>query len=509
VIRNMRGQSLVLSLAILGLSPAHGQARGNWPVPHNDAAHSGWQKAEATLSPDSVAGKFKFLWKIKLEKGKTAAAFTEPLLAPGLINGEGFKDLVVWAGKDTVYAVDSELGTMVWQKHYDAAGACGSPLAILMEPPHVINFGARRPAGTLPPSQPAPLTAAARRLGVAAGGGGFGFRGLYVLTGDGYLHEQVLSTGADFAPPVKFLPVPSGLSNGLNISGDVIYGVTTHGCGITPNALWAIDLATPDYAVSSYVTRTASLQATMGATLAEDAAYLLTGRGTATVTDPPPNSLVALGDKDLKVKDWFSPVGEEDLAPVAFTYKQNELLAAPGKDGSLVLLDRKSPGGTDHHTPLSQTASIAKPKHKVWGGMTNWQDKDGTSWVLASVAGPLAPETKWPSNNGDAPHGSIVAFKLGEQDGKTMMLPMWSSTDMVNPAPPVVANGVVITLSAGDKKTPAKLYVLDAKTGKELYASGSEIATYAQISGVAVGDGHAFFTTHDGTLYCFGIGMLH
>jgi hypothetical protein len=506
----MRGLSVALSLAILGLAPARGQARGNWPLPHNDAARSGWQKAETKLSPDSVAGQFKFLWKIKLEKGKTAAAFSEPLLAPGLINADGFKDLVIWGGKDTVYAVDSELGTMVWQKHYDFAaspGACGaSPLEILVEPPHIINFGARRAPGTVPPPQPPPLTAGARRLGVPAGGGGFGFRGIYVLTGDGSLHEQVLSTGADYAPPVKFLPVPAGLSNGLNIAGDVLYGATNHGCGSTPNAVWAIDLASPDYSVSSYVTKTVSLRAAMGVTLADGTAYLHTGSGTATVTDP--NGLLALSGKDLKVTDWYAPVGDEDLAPVAFTYKQTELLAAPGKDGSLVLLDRKSLGGADHHTPLFQTAAISQPKSKGWGGMANWQDADGT-WLLASVPGPLAAETKWPANNGDAPHGSIVAFKLAEQDGKTVLVPAWSSRDLFNPAPPVVAGGLVIALSQGDRKNPAKLYVLDAKTGKELYASGSEITTYAQMSGVSAGDAHVFFTTHDGTLYCFGIGMLH
>ena len=124
--------------------------------------------------------------------------------------------------------------------------------------------------------------------------------------------------------------------------------------------------------------------------------------------------------------------------------------------------------------------------------MANWQNADG-SWLLASVSGPLAEETKWPSQNGEAPHGSIVAFKLAEQDGKTVLTPAWSSRDLVHPAPPVVANGVVIALSQGDKKTPAKLYVLDAKTGKELYSSGSEITTYAELAGVSVGDGHAFF----------------
>jgi hypothetical protein len=146
VIKNMLGRSHVLLLActILSLAQARGQARGNWPLPHNDAEHSGWQKAETKLSKDAVAGQFKFLWKIKLErKAKDTGSFSEPLLAPQLINAEGFKDLVLWGGKDTVYAVDSELGTMVWQKHFDlpaAKGSCGAgPLEIFVEPPRIIN----------------------------------------------------------------------------------------------------------------------------------------------------------------------------------------------------------------------------------------------------------------------------------------------------------------------------------------------------------------------------------
>ena len=521
MIKNRLGRSIALSLVstVLCVSQAHGQAAGNWPIPHNDAEHSGWQKAETRLAKDTIAGQFKFLWKIKLEnKAKGAASFSEPLLAPRLINAEGFKDLVIWGGKDTVNAVDSELGTMVWQKHFDipaSQGACGvSSLAILVEPPHLINFNARRAPGTVPPPQLPPVAAGSRRLGGAAGGGGFGFRGLYVLTGDGYLHEQVLSTGADFAPAVKFLPAPAAVSNGLNIEGNVLYGVTNRGCGSTPNALWAVDLSAADYPVTSYPTKTVSPQATMGVTLADGSAYLVTGSGTADVPDQVyPNSIVALAGEDLKVKDWYTPAGDDNelqnLAPVAFTYQQRELLAAPGKGGSLVLLDRKSLGGSDHRTPLFQTPGISKAKNKDWGGMTNWQDGNGTSWLLASVPGPLAAETKFETNSGEAPHGSIVALKVTEQDGKMALVPAWSSRDLVNPAPPVVANGIVIVLSQGDRKTPAKLYVLDAETGKELYASGPEITTYAQMSGVSVGDSHAFFTTHDGTLYCFGIGMEH
>jgi len=51
--------------------------------------------------------------------------------------------------------------------------------------------------------------------------------------------------------------------------------------------------------------------------------------------------------------------------------------------------------------------------------------------------------------------------------------------------------------------------VLNAATGEELYSSKNEIPTSAELSGVSVGDGHAFFTDRDNVLYSFGIGMEH
>jgi outer membrane protein assembly factor BamB len=504
---------------VLCLAQAYGQVVGNWPIAHSDGGHSGWQKIETKISKDTVTGQFKFLWKMKLGSGKKdPASFSEPLLAPRLINAQGFKDIVLWGSTDTVYAVDYELARMVWQKHFDppaSGGACGaSNLAILVEPPHVINFNARRTPGAPALPELPPTPAGSRRLGESGAGGGFGIRGVYVLTADGYLHEQVLSTGADFGPPVKFLPSPAGISNGLNIEGKVLYTATEQGCGKTSNALWAIDLANGEYPVFSYPTEAVKPLASMGPTLADGVAYLATGAGEASSPrEGYPNSIVALTDRELKVKDWYTPAGDEgkpqNVTPVAFTFEQKKLLAAAGEGGRFVLLDPESLGGPDHHTPLFQTSVIFKPKSEAWGGMTNWQGPDRTSWVLASVQGALDANVKFGTSNGPAPNGSIVAFKVEDQDGKTVLTPAWSSHDLVNPSPPVVTNGVVIALSQGNAKTHAKLYVLDAATGKELYSSGAEVATYAKMSGVSVGDAHVFFTTHDGTLYSFGIDIEH
>ena len=99
-----------------------------------------------------------------------------------------------------------------------APGCAVSSLPILIEPPHGNQFP--RPAASRP-NAPRPVEAPAaganeRRLGVAPGGGYFGLKGIYVLTADGMLHEQVMTTGADFAPPVKFLPAADASPFGLN-----------------------------------------------------------------------------------------------------------------------------------------------------------------------------------------------------------------------------------------------------------------------------------------------------
>jgi outer membrane protein assembly factor BamB len=513
--KNLLSRSVVLMLAgaLFCLPSGNGQEAGNWPVSGNDAAHNNWQKAEAKLSTDTV-GQFKFLWKMKLGKGeKETPSFTEPLLATRLVTAKGFKDLVLWADTSTIYAVDSELGRMVWEKHLDvpSSGApCGAGnLELLVEPPRVINFGAHRAPGAHRPPPEQPVPAGSRRVGAAAGGGYFGLKGVYVLTADGYVHEQVLTTGVDFAPAVKFLPGPAGIANGLNIDSDVLYTATRRGCGSAENAVWALDMSSADYPVGSYKMGAVAPLAAISPTLANGAVYLTTGSG---AEGDHPHSIVALAAKSLDVKDWYTPADNgalDNIAPAAFTYKEKHLIAGPGSNGSLVLLDSDSLGGSDHHTPLSQTASVSKMKSEGWGGIATWEDKTGTPWVLASVSGSLAKDAGFQTSNGPAAHGAVVAFKVEDKDGKTQLTPAWSSRDLVNPAPPVVANGLVIVLSQGDAKVHAKLYVLDAATGKELYTSGDEIPTYAHLSGVAVGDSHAFFTTHDGTLYSFGIGLEH
>src|SRR4051794_40569270 len=210
----LAGLSCAAAFLWSAASVAQSDDRGDWSVTGADPAQSGWQRSESQLSPESAAANVKFLWKIKLgQPSKDSRSFSEPLLAGRLINAQGFKDIVYWSSADTLYAVDSELGTLIWKKQFPANAPAAAPgcsvstLSLFIEPPQVINFHARRrgPNAPKPVEQPA-AQANERKLGVAPGGGYFGLKGIYVLTADGMLHEQVMNTGADFAPPVRFLP---------------------------------------------------------------------------------------------------------------------------------------------------------------------------------------------------------------------------------------------------------------------------------------------------------------
>ena len=52
--------------------------------------------------------------------------------------------------------------------------------------------------------------------------------------------------------------------------------------------------------------------------------------------------------------------------------------------------------------------------------------------------------------NGRVSSGAIAAFTLEEQNGRPVLVLAWISRDMVAPAAPAVANGLVFGLSAGD-----------------------------------------------------------
>jgi hypothetical protein len=313
---------------------------------------------------------------------------------------------------------------------------------------------------------------------------------------------------------VKFLPSAGGGAYGLNFASHTIFAATGRGCDGVANGLWAIDLTSTQYPVANYSTGSIRTLSLAGPVLTPDGnAIVVTGAAKSDAgQDDHPGSVVEV-DKNMKVKDWYSiPDGLESyeyVSPIVFEYKGKQLIAAPGKDGSIVLLDQSSLGGGDHHTALAESAPLAKQGEKHhWDGFAAWQDKDGNTWLFASVSAALSVDGDV-KLNGATPHGGIVAFKVEDAGSQPALKPVWVSGDMVNPAPPRVANGVVVALAEGNPSTHATLFMLDAGTGAEIYSSKDEVPTYTGLSSVAFGDSHAFFIDHNNVLYSFGIGMEH
>ncbi len=217
-----------------------------------------------------------------------------------------------------------------------------------------------------------------------------------------------------------------------------------------------------------------------------------------------------------------------NTTPVVFPYQGSDLLVGSGKEGRYFLMDSKSLGGANHQTPLYRTPLVSNKNVNFqtegsWGSFASWEGKDGTRWVLAPIGGPVAVD--FPVSYGPTPNGGIIALKVTDAGGKTELTPAWVSRDMMTAEPPVVANGVVYVLAAGEftaqandedgglysweervkHSIPAKLYALDAVTGKELYSSGDQIASFLHQAGIAVAGGRVIFGTFDGTIYCFGL----
>jgi outer membrane protein assembly factor BamB len=313
------------------------------------------------------------------------------------------------------------------------------------------------------------------------------------------------------APAISFLPASAKAST-LTVHDGTVYTTTSSSCGAAPNAVWAVDLTVPDPKVATFELNGGDVSGLGGAALGTDGTvYVQTGPGPL---DPAANkwsnTVLALTPKELKLKQYFTgntgsitkkTQNLNATTPVVFPWNGRDLIVSTGQDGGLYLLDSQSLGGEDHKTPLYQTAPLTSAPNGIYGGLSTWLDPDGTRWVLAPVWGPANPQLKSLAT-GAAPNGSIIAFKLEERDGKPVLTPAWVSRDLSSPVPPAITSGIVFALSTGNHAT---LYALDATTGKELYSTGNQVKTPANLTGMTVANGRVYFTTTDSTLYAFGI----
>ena len=510
--------ALALGLSLTGLSaPAQGPAE--WSTSSVDPARDAWQQGPSHINRDTAAH-LQVLWKVKLENQTMGMqSFREPLIIPGVTSGGASHTVAYLAGaSNDLFALDADTGAFLWKKKLKWAST--KP----QEPGEGRGFICTNAQSATPVVTP--LGAPGPRL-------------LYVLTSDGYLHTVDLSTGDEPAATIQVLPLPYGKPYGLNLVNNVLYTVTGQGCGGVPNALYAVDLATRKVIVSS--PPQAGLWGVAGPAIGADGTiYFESGDGPYDASSGKlATSMQAytFANGTLALKDYYTPTNYEWLtrrdldmnsSPVVFPWKGRDLVVGSGKEGRFFVTDSRDMGGANHMTPLFRSPLISNANvnfqtEGTWGSMASWLGPDGTRWLLAPTGGKSA--VPFPVSDGPTPNGGIIAMKLIDRAGLPELAPAWISHDMLTAEPPVILNGVVLALAGGEYTVqaddtrgglfsaedrvrlskPAKLYALDALTGKQIFASGPEITSFLHQAGLAVAGDRIIFGTFDGTVYCFGL----
>jgi len=491
----------VVATAAFALSctfPAFPQGRGggDWATAGADAQRSGSVRTDAKISTASLSKPgFQLLWNAKLRNdARQGAGLAEPTLIDRFIGHRGFRSYAFVAGSgDNVFAVDTDLSRIDWQKHFPlapAAGTAACPGGMMTPLVRSVSSAIAAPgdgrggggggrggpakSGVGEPLQGAVTlqSALAPAAGRAAAGPGRGPgmpnantrprrlpNYVYAVSSDGAFHSMYLGSGEEPDLPVKFLPA-NARATGLIIVDDAAYAVTTGNCGGAPNGIWALDIAAKSVA---------SMKADVVGAPAfgpDGTVYITTGAG----------DLVALEPKTLARKASYA-AGQAFATPaVVFLAKEKPMVAAATKDGSILVLD------------AALSSVTARAAGKVSGQISTWQDPAGNRWLFA------------PSGR------AVAAFKL---NGSSLEA-AWTSREIANPAAAAVVNGVLFTAAQGSPAAHATLYALDAATGKEYWSSGNAITSYlGDGSGLSIGGGAVYLGTRDGSLWAFGFPIEH
>jgi hypothetical protein len=437
-----------------------------------------------------------------------------------LIGYRGFKELAFVAGSgNSLWSIDSDLDRMYWEKHFvgeqppkrskNSKQTCSSALTATPALPGPVVFHAPVPG------RPAAATNTTTRLRRV--------RPVYLLTGDGLLHQLNEEDGSELEKPRQFV-TPGAPAQGLNISEQTLYTSTQAACG-HPAAVWSLDTSEPETEAKS-VKLGADIAGLGGVVLGSDGmAFVQTKEGPLEVDKGKFGDTLVTLNKDLRVSQYFvtpAAPGKKNespdmnsISPLVVTLNGQQLVIAAGKDGRLYVLKASQLGGDDHHHYTSQSLPLpaldGNKSHGIWGGLSSWQDTDGPVYVLAPVWGPLSEELQAAIPGANSPHGSVVAFRLEERDHVITLTPAWVSPDLDSPVPPVIAKGVVFALANGKLKKGghATLLALDGVTGKPIYSTGDQVTVPGNLTGLSIANGRVYFVTLDNTLQVFGKYLEH
>ena len=501
---------------LLILSVALAQS-GQWTTFGHDPQRSGVASDEHAFSPANVSS-LGLVWKTVVPNEPLYLnGLTAPLMVRGVKAAAGTKDLViVAASSDHIFALDAGSGELTWKADFTEnqarpeGGGWLCPMALNATP--VIDTNQAR---------------------------------VFVIAADGRLYTLALSDGHPLIPPVQFVPAYSKMWS-LNDAGGVLYASLSQDCNHAASGVAALDPEAPGRPVVRFfsaVNGGAGIWGRGGASIGFDG-YIYGATGDAPfdpAADEYGDSVLRLTPRTLQVAGYYTPsiwqyITRRDLdmgtsTPVIFRWRNRVLTAVGGKEGAIYVTDTAAMSGPDHHqaayiSPRYTNAAQTFEGQGIWGGMTAWKDASGETWLYVPSWGVPTEAAKFPVSYGTITGGSIMAFKVvADTSGKPMLKPAWISPDIAVPDPAVIAGGVLFVLGTGENTKQvtsgdisqilegrenrntghAILHALDARTGKELWSSGDAMSGWTHFSGLAVGDGKVFATTHDGAVYAFGL----
>ena len=509
----MRVQATLVSVAVLSVISAVNISFADWPMFGGNPQRTGWADNEKLLNKSNI-GTLELKWKLKLENTpKELTSLAAPIVTDQVKTAHGIKEYVIVAGSsDNLSAIDADSGRLVWRKTFSVSGAPGRKPDTLC--PYALNA--------------TPVVQNGRPKVV------------YAISSDGKLHALSVVDGEDRFPAKPFVPEFSK-NWSLNLAGGVLYTPTSQRCNGTISAVYSMDLNAHDQPVRFFQAGRPGIWGRAGVTVsASGVVFAETGDGAfMPESGQYADTFLGLSPGDLKLRDYYTPANREwvtrkdldmgNMSPVLFPFNGKELLAGAGKEGRIFLLDAGSLGGETHRQPLYRSPLLANEEvnhaaHGFWGAFATWQDGEGARWLYAPAWGPPHSSIAFTFTNGDAPHGSIMAFRVELKNGSPELAPVWISRDLGVPEPPVIANGLVFALSSGEDvrqvdaagnslgtaervagSGKAVLYAFDAATGKELFNSGDTLNSFTHFGGLALSNGRIFVTTWDGFVYAFGL----
>ncbi len=419
-----------------------------WPTFDYDAARSGYDSADRSLSARNV-GKLQRRWQISL--GDVADS-TPIYLSSVRVVDKSTPMLFQTAHDGTTYGIDADSGKVVWR------------------------FATHGPNITTS----TPVADPARHV-------------LYVPGVDGFVHQLDPASGAERHErgfPVRITTMPSTEKDAspLNLAGDYLYAVTSGYFGDAPpydghlvtvrlsdggthvlNSLCSNlhTLPTP----TSCSSNLSGIWARTGAVVDPDPAlhgrvYVATGNGnfnTASGGHDYGDSVIALSRDGSRIEGSYTPAdyaalesGDTDLGSTGpallprESHSRTPLLAVQGgKDALLRLLDRAHLGG------LGGELQRVDLGDRLFSAPAIWNDGKATSVVVGLPSG-------------------LKTYRLQTDVHGTSRLVAGWSTHLNDGTPegtsPVIVNDVVFVASSG------AILAFDARTGHALWSSASASA---------------------------------